>query len=225
MCLSGRDLAEPRPSPDGATLAFTVRSESAAAIVTTPLAGGPERILTTSPQPAVGRGFGGGCFAWAPDSRSIVYAACDGDLWLQPVPGGVPARVSSVGPERRVEAPVVSPDGTFVVAVVDQAEVWRWPLNADSAPERLDDGSADFVFDPYITTCGTTLVWQAWNVPDMAWDSSRVQRITFDGEVRDEFRGAGAIQQMHNLPDGSGICVRDDTGWLNLWRGDDPLVV
>jgi len=58
--------------------------------------------------------------------------------------------------------------------------VWRWPLQGDGAPERLDDGSADFVFDPYITTCGTTLVWQAWNVPDMAWDASRVQRITFD---------------------------------------------
>src|ERR671913_299153 len=156
MCLSGRDLAEPRPSPDGATLAFTVRWETAAAIVTMPLGGGPERILTTAPQPAVARGFGGGCFTWTPDSRAIVYAARDGDLWLQPVPGGVPHRVSTVGPDRAAEAPVVSPDGTFVVAAVDQAEVWRWPLDGDGSPERLDDGSADFVFDPFITTCGTT---------------------------------------------------------------------
>jgi dipeptidyl aminopeptidase/acylaminoacyl peptidase len=29
---------------------------------------------------------------------------------------------------------------------------------------------------------------------------------------------------MRNMPDGSGICVRDDTGWLNLWHGDGPLV-
>jgi dipeptidyl aminopeptidase/acylaminoacyl peptidase len=224
MCLSGRDLAEPRPSPDGVTLAFTVRWETATAIVTMPLAGGPERILTTSPQPAVGRGFGGGCFAWTPDSSAIVYAGRDGDLWLQPVPGGTPHRVSTVGEGHAVEAPVVGDDGTFVVAVVDQAEVWRWPLVGDAAPERLDDGSADFVFDPYITTCGTTLVWQAWNVPDMAWDASRVQRITFDGEVRDEFRGSGAILQMRNMPDGSGICVRDDTGWLNLSHDETPLV-
>ena len=224
MCLSGRDLAEPRPSPDGATLAFTVRWETAAAIVTMPLGGGPERILTTAPQPAVARGFGGGCFTWTPDSRAIVYAARDGDLWLQPVPGGVPHRVSTVGPDRAAEAPVVSPDGTFVVAAVDQAEVWRWPLDGDGSRERLDDGSADFVFDPFITTCGTTLVWQAWNVPDMAWDSSRVQRMTFDGEVRDDFRGQGGIQQMRNMPDGSGICVRDDTGWLNLSCGEVPLV-
>ena len=80
------------------------------------------------------------------------------------------------------------------------------------------------MFDPYITTCGTTLVWQAWNVPDMAWDSSRVQRITFDGEVRDEFRGTGAILQTRNMPDGSGVWVRDDTGWLNLWHDEAPLV-
>jgi dipeptidyl aminopeptidase/acylaminoacyl peptidase len=118
----------------------------------------------------------------------------------------------------------VSRDGTFVVAVVDQAEVWRWWLDHDRRPERLDDGSADFVFDPFITTCGTTLVWQAWNVPDMPWDRSRVQRITFDGDVRDEIRGRGAILQMRNLPDGSGLCVRDDTGWLNLWHDARPLV-
>jgi dipeptidyl aminopeptidase/acylaminoacyl peptidase len=224
MCLSGRELGEPRPSPDGATLAFTVRWESATAIVTMPLGGGPERIVTIAPQPAVSRGFGGGCFAWTPDSTAIVYVGRDGDLWRQPVPGGVSARVSAVAPDSHVEAPVVSRDGTFVVGVVDQAAIWRWPLVGDGLPERLDDGSADFVFDPFITTCGTTLVWQAWNVPDMPWDRSRVQRITFDGSVRDELAGSAAIQQMRNMPDGEGICVRDDTGWMNLWHGYEPLV-
>ena len=32
------------------------------------------------------------------------------------------------------------------------------------------------------------------------------------------------MQQLRNMPDGSGICVRDDTGWLNLWHDDEPLV-
>jgi dipeptidyl aminopeptidase/acylaminoacyl peptidase len=159
-----------------------------------------------------------------PDGNGLVYTARDGDLWLQPVPGGGSRRISAVGPDRTVEAPVVSGDGSFVVGVVDQAEVWRWSLDGDEPPARLDDGSADFVFDPYITTCGTTLVWQAWNVPDMPWDAARVQRVTFDDTVRDELRGAGAIQQMRNMPDGSGICVRDDTGWLNLWHDSRPLV-
>jgi dipeptidyl aminopeptidase/acylaminoacyl peptidase len=154
----------------------------------------------------------------------VVYVGSDGDLWSQPIPGGVARRISRLAPERGVEAPAVARDGSFVVAVVDQAEVWRWWLDGGRPPERLDDGSADFVFDPFITTCGTTLVWQAWNVPDMPWDSSRVQRMTFDGQVRDELRAGGAIQQMRNMPDGSGICVRDDNGWLNLWLGERPLV-
>src|SRR5262245_32289691 len=139
MCLSGRELTEPRPSPDGASVAFTVRWESAAAIVTVPIGGGPERIVTTAPPPAPGRGFGGGCFDWMPDGSGIVYAAKDGDAWLQPVPGGVPRRISDVGPDRHVEAPVVSRDGTFVVGVVDQAEAWQWTLDASGAATRLDD--------------------------------------------------------------------------------------
>jgi dipeptidyl aminopeptidase/acylaminoacyl peptidase len=224
MCLGGRELTEPRPSPDGSTVAFVARWGAAAAIVTVPVTGGPERIVTTSPEPAPGRGLGGGCFDWSPTGDALVYAARDGQLWLQPIPGGVPRRITDVDDGRQVEAPAVARDGSFVVAVVDQAEIWRWWLDATRVPERLDDGSADFVFDPFITTCGTTLVWQAWNVPDMPWDASRVQRVTFDGEVRDEFRANGAMQQMRNMPDGSGLCVRDDTGWLNLWLGDAPLV-
>lgn len=225
MCLSGRELAEPRPAPDGSVVAFTVRWGGATAIATVPVVGrGPERIVTTSPEPAPGRGFAGGCFDWLPDATGIVYAARDGELWLQPMPGGVPRRVTEVGSDRRVEAPAVDPQGAFVVAVVDQGEVWRWWLDGGREPQRLDDGSADFVFDPYITTCGTTLLWQAWDVPDMAWDAARIERITFDGDVRDSFVADGAIQQLRNLPDGTGICVRDDTGWLNLWLGDAPLV-
>ena len=229
MCLSGRELTEPRPSPDGSLVAVATRWGGQAAIVTIPSSGGPERLLTTAPQPAPGRGLGGGCFGWCPDGGAIVYAASGGDLWLQPVPGGVPRRIAEVAalggaPGRRAESPMVSRDGEFVVAAIDQAEIWRWWIDGSRPPERLDDGSADFVLDPYITTCGTTLLWQAWNVPDMPWDGSRVQRITFDGEIRDEFRAAGAMQQLRNMPDGSGICVRDDTGWLNLWHGDAPLV-
>ena len=109
MCLSGRELSEPRPSPDGTLVAFVVRWDASAAIVVVPASGGPERIVTVAPQPSPGRGFGGGCFDWRPDGSGLVYAARDGDLWLQPIPGGVARRISSVGPDRRVEAPAVSP--------------------------------------------------------------------------------------------------------------------
>ncbi len=224
MCLSGRELTEPRLSPDGSSIAFVVRWGGASAIVVLPLTSGPERLVTTGPEPAAGRGFGGGCFDWCPAGDGLVYAASDGDLWWQPMPGGVPRRVSDVEAGRRVEAPAVDRAGEFVVGVVDQAEVWRWWLDGALPPERLDDGSADFVFDPCITTCGTAVLWQAWNVPDMPWDAARVQRVTLGGAIRDEFRPAGAMQQVRNMPEASGICVRDDTGWLNVWLGDEPLV-
>lgn len=224
MCMAGRELTEPQLSPDGRLVAFVVRWGSNAAIVTVPVDGGPERLVTTEPQPAPGRGFGGGCFAWCPSGDALVYAGRDGDLWWQPVPGGPARRISDVGEERRAEAPAVTPDGTSVIAVVEQAEVWRWGFDGSTPPQRLDDGSADFVFDPFPMPCGSGAVWQAWNVPDMAWDAARMQRVTFDGETRDELRPAGALQQPRLMRDGTGVCVRDDTGWNNVWLGDEPLV-
>jgi dipeptidyl aminopeptidase/acylaminoacyl peptidase len=223
MCLSGRELTEPRPSPDGSMIAFVSRWGVTSAIVTVPLDGGVERIVTTEPEPSPGRGMGGGCFDWCPDGDALVYTGRDGQLWLQPVPGGVPRLVGHAADDRRIEAPMVAPDGSFVVGVVDQAEVWRWWLDGEHPPERLDDGSADFVFDPYLMPCGSGLVWQAWNVPDMPWDSGRVQLARFDGG-RDEFRPDGALQQPCLMPDGTGICVRDDTGWSNVWLGEAPLI-
>ncbi len=224
MCLSGRELTEPRPSPSGASVAFVMRWANTSAIVILLSDGGPERIATTKPEPVPGRGLGGGCFDWMPDNSGLVYAATDGNLWLQPVPGGPPTRITNVGTMQRVEGPAVMPSGTSVLGVVDQAEVWCWPLDGLGTPTRLDDGSADFVFDPFPMPSGTGAIWHAWNVPDMSWDSSRVESITFDGSVRDQGVPSGAVQQPRMMPDGISINVRDDTGFLNVWLGDQPLV-
>jgi dipeptidyl aminopeptidase/acylaminoacyl peptidase len=224
MCLAGRQLTEPKPSPDGTQVAFVAQWGTNAALTVVPVDGGPERLLSTEPPPSPGRGLGGGCFDWVPDGSGLVYVAADGNLWVQPVPGGAARRVSDVDEGRTTQAPAVAPGGAFVVAVVDQAELWRWPLDGDAGPERLDDGTADFVFDPFVTPCGTTLLWTAWNIPDMPWDAARLQRLVFEGSVRDEFRPRGALLQPRAMPDGTGIAVRDDTGWLNVWLGDHPLV-
>ena len=111
MTVAGRDLSEPRLSPDGRWVAFVTRWGNATAIVSVPIVGGPERIVTAGPAPAAGRGLGGGCFDWLPDGSALVYAARDGDLWLQPFPGGVAHRITEVGEGRRLEAPAVAPDG------------------------------------------------------------------------------------------------------------------
>ena len=227
MCVAGRELTEPKLSPDGSRVAFVTASRDSTAIVVVGVDGGPERLLTSLPSPAPGRGFGGGCYDWLPDGSGVVYAAA-GDLWLQTSSGGA-VQLTAHGPEARVEAPTVAPDGTFAVYAVDQAQVWRCWLDRDRAAERLDDGSADFCFDPSVDRGSMAVRWTAWNVPDMPWDAARVQHVTFDGpqgemSVAAGTRGAGTVQQPRAMPDGSEVAVRDDTGWLNVWVGDRPVV-
>jgi dipeptidyl aminopeptidase/acylaminoacyl peptidase len=222
MCIGGRDLTEVRPAPDGSLVAFAVRWGGGSAIVAVPATGGPDRHLTTSPPPATGRGFGGGCFDWLPDATGIVYVGADGALWRATLDGAATCRLTSHDEARAAEAPCVSPDGSWVAYVIDQAEVWRVPIAGHARAQRLDDGGADFVFDPHVGTDGHVR-WIAWNVPDMPWDAARVQ--VWDGvDVRDGVRPDGAAQQARTTPDGTTIVVRDDLGWRNVWLGDRPLV-
>ncbi len=224
MCVGGRDLTEPSLSPDGSRVAFVAASGGSTAIVVVDVAGGPEHTLTTTP-PSPGRGLGGGCYDWLPDGSGIVYAAADGDLWMHTIAGGAVRQVTAHGREARVEAPTIAPDGSFALYAVDQAQVWRCWLGSDRPAERIDDGSADFCFDPSIARDGAAAMWTAWNVPDMPWDGARVQHVTFDGARREApIAGAGAVHQPRAMPDGSSVTVRDDTGWLNVWVGDRPLV-
>lgn len=228
MCVAGRELTEPKLSPDGSSIAFVATTGGSPAIVVVATAGGLERMLTTLPLPAAGRGLGGGCFDWLPDGSGVAYAAFGGDLWLHAISGRAVRRLTRHGPDARVEAPIVAPDGSFAVYAVDQAQVWRCWLDRDRPPERLDDGSADFCFDPAIAADGTAAMWTAWNVPDMPWDAARVQHFAFGGARgtapgRAASVGGGAVHQPRVMPDGSIINVRDDTGWLNVWVGDGPL--
>ena len=225
-CIGGRDLTEPRLAPDGQTVVYAQSGAGGAALMWQRLDGSPVRQLTSWPTPRPGRGFGGGCWCWLPDSSAVVYSGSDGNLWLQPVGAGGPRQLTDaadVTAERPAQAPEVSPDGQWVVYVIDQAEVWATSLS-DGTSRRMDPGSADFCFDPQVATCSTTVFWHAWNVPDMPWDRSRMQRATFDGEISDEFQPAGGIQQIRNMPDGEGIWIRDDHGYNNIWIGDQPLV-
>ena len=222
-CIVARDLTEPRLGPDGRGIVYAIAAGGSAALIIDMLDGAPARQLSSYPGPRSSRGFGGGCWCWTADGGAVIYAAIDGELWLQPVPTGSVRRLTHHGPERTAAAPVATADGSRVVYVVDESEVWATRLD-DGPTERLDDGSADFVFDPCPTPEGDGVVWQAWNVPDMPWDSSRIQRATFDGACDDWLQPAGAVQQVRFMPDGSALCLRDDHGWLNVWLDDAPLV-
>ncbi len=222
-CIVARDLTEPRLGPDGRGIVYVMAAGGSAALVIDVLDGSPARQLTAYPGPRSSRGFGGGCWCWTADGAAVVYAAIDGELWLQPVPTGSVRRLTHHGPDHTAAAPAAAADGSRVVYVIDEAEVWSTRLDDHSA-ERLDDGSADFVFDPSPTPDSTAVVWQAWNVPDMPWDSSHLQRAVLGGGSSDWLRPAGTVQQVRFMPDGTALCLRDDRGFLNVWLDGAPLV-
>lgn len=222
-CIVSRDLTEPRLNPDGTCIVYAMASAGSAALMIDSLDGSPVRQLTAFPPPRPGRGFGGGCWCWTVDGSAVIYVAVDGNLWLQPVPAGGVRQLTQHGPERAAAAPAVTANGTTVLYVLDEAEVWAAMLD-DGSTVRLDDGTADFVFDPCATPDSSGASWQAWNVPDMPWDSSHVQRVVFGRPGVDADRAVTAIQQVRFMPDGTRVCLRDDSGWLNVWLAESPLV-
>jgi dipeptidyl aminopeptidase/acylaminoacyl peptidase len=224
-CLGGRDLTEPRPSPDGAHVGVVVRWQRSTAIVVVPAGGGPERLVTTEPPPSPGRGLGGGCFDWLAESSGIVYVAADGELWCQPL-AAAPRQLTTF--ERTCRAPSVSPCGSFVVAVVDEAEVWRVSLDPHrpAAPVRLDDGADAFCFDPDVSADSERVAWVGWSPPSMPWDTAQVVIARADPAVLErERRGLpdASVQQPRWCTDGSLACVHDASGWLNVHIGDESV--
>jgi len=224
LCLGGRDLTGPVVSPDGSTVAVVSKAPGEPAeLLLIPAFGGDERTLTFPDEPSGGRGMFGGCLAWSRDGRRLAVIARAG-LWVVDLNGSsallLPADGSSIA------APVWDTSGGVVVAV-DAERVLRVAADGRSLQpviERLDDGGHDFVADPEVWGDGpdARIVWQAWSVPDMPWDGSSIVVATADGPV-DIGRRPVAMQQPRSLADGSLACLRDDSGWLNLWRARDPF--
>lgn len=230
---AGREITEPRTSPFRSWVGFVQRSGGAASINRVPLAGEPvERQLTFGPEPASGRGLGGGCFTWVvrPGPRtSIVYAATDGELWWQ---DGM--ELTKLTAHRRtVCGPAVAnqsarPDDEMnhrtVVHAVDEAEIWSLDLETGEQ-RRLDDGRHAFCFDPAISPDERIVSWQGWSPPDMAWDGAvRVDLDRRTGSFSEWRSPNGAFQQPRFTPTGEPIHVHDSSGWLNVYIGDRPVV-
>ncbi len=221
LVVSGREITEPRLSPDGTSVAFVHRRGSAAAISVVGLdPPSPERLLTFGPDPSPGRGMGGGCFCWLPTSDGVIHAARDGELWM--VSGARLDRVTTH--ERTCRAPVVV--GSVVAYVVDEAEVWVTDLTTGEA-RRIDDGRHEFCFDPAISPDGTAMSWLGWSPPDMPWDGAARVDARLDArldvvpiEISTWRPTDGAVQQPRFAPDGTPTCVHDGSGWANLHIGD-----
>ncbi len=241
-CLGGSDLTEPRLAADGALLVYARSTDGVASLVVhrfdddvdvdvdVGVGVGVEGQLAVWPALRPGRGMGGGAWTFSADAQSLVYVAADGNLWQQAIHGGAAVSLTDHGPDRAASGPCVSGDGRYVVFVLDLAEVHVLDMPTGRT-RRLDDGSADFCMDPFVDATGTVR-WMAWNVPNMAWDVSRVQYGSLDplqleaptASVADPAATPSCIQQPRVLPSGVPISVRDERGWLNVWIGDEPLV-
>jgi dipeptidyl aminopeptidase/acylaminoacyl peptidase len=227
LCLGGVDLSEPRLAPGGSHLGYVRTSDGVAEIVVHAVGEdgsiGTEAVVACAVAPRPGRGLGGGCWCWTDGGAALVHAGVDGNLWWLPLAGASARRLTDHGPERMAQAPVAVPDGSRVVYVVDQAEVWSVRSDGTDAA-RLDDGSADFCFDPWPLPDSSGAVWLAWSVPDMPWDHARVGRATFAGTLDMAFVPTCSVSQPRVLPDGRLMSVCDDTGWSNVWIDGRPLV-
>jgi len=226
-CIGGADLTEPRLTPDGALLVYARSTGGVASLVVHRFGDPAEEQLAVWPALRAGRGMGGGAWTFTADAQSVIYVAADGNLWQQSIHGGAASSLTDHGPDRSASGPCVSDEGRYVVFVLELAEVHVVDLSTGRTT-RLDDGSADFCMDPFVDATGTVR-WMAWNVPDMAWDASRIQYCNVDsalpaGLPMDATRTPSCVQQPRELPNGMPISVRDDRGWLNVWIGDAPLV-
>ncbi len=214
LLAAGRELSEPRLTPDGTAVVAVTGWHGRAALVRFPLDGGPELILTTDPSPRSGRPFGGGQWAWVPDGSAIVLAA-GGDLWLQPADGSPARRLTAQPAGAPAAAPAVSIDGR-VAYVVDQHHVELRRLDDDPAVPGLVLPHGEFAFDPAWSPDGRRLAWHEWSTPAMPWDRSEiVVADAASGAVVARHGGPDvATQQPRFNPGGRLGWLDDRSGWL-----------
>lgn len=114
-------------SPDGQTLAFHARNDSArsADLVLIPARGGQAQSLLTVHQPEM---FRQGAFTWTPDGKSLLIARSTSgasELWQVPVDGSTPRRIDFPY-KMLINSLRLNPDGkTIAFTKVDyRNEIW-----------------------------------------------------------------------------------------------------
>jgi alpha-beta hydrolase superfamily lysophospholipase len=225
MCAAGRTLAEPRLAAGGAWVVFAATDASGSRLVKVAAGGGPEIVLTSEPGPARCHSAGGGVVAVHPAGAWLVFVGADSALWRIDLDGG-PAELV-VSPTSGLWSPVFSPAGHRIAYCVDQASLWVVDSDGAGPPLRIPTTSA-FVMDP-VWLNEDTLVWQAWDPPDMAWDRSRLERSTVQGH-HGVLVSAPELQCQQPIVSGNGSLafLADGSGWLNVHRlvdGDAVAVV
>lgn len=161
-------VGDPRLSPDGALLAFTVSSPSLAEnrnisrIWVMPAAGGSARMFSAGP---------GSDFAprWAPDGRSLAFVSTRGgsaQVWQASLSGGDAVQLTRL--ENGVNDFLWTRDGGALLTVSDV----KWP-----ADQEIDRRNGEF---PTSAKLWTTLFYRHWNEWRVG-SRQHVFRVPLDG--------------------------------------------
>jgi tricorn protease len=137
----------PRFSPDGKLIAF-IRERRELRVVDPDKK--EEKILVTG---SIAGGFGGGAFAWSPDSKWIAYAASGGgglrNVFVVEAAGGAPHQISFLA-NGNVNSLRWSPDGTYILYETSQRteapQVAR--INLIPPPPKFTEERFEDLFKP-----------------------------------------------------------------------------
>jgi tricorn protease len=137
----------PRFSPDGKLIAF-IRERRELRVVDPDKK--EEKTLVTG---SIAGGFGGGAFAWSPDSKWIAYAAAGGgglrNVFVVEAAGGAPHQISFLA-NGNVNSLRWSPDGTYILYETSQRteapQVAR--INLIPPPPKFTEERFEDLFKP-----------------------------------------------------------------------------
>ena len=214
-CLAQRDLSEPRLDPTGHRVVFGAAHDGVGTLQCVELADGSEREWPLTPAPSLGRGMGGGCFAWLPDGSGIVYAAKDGGVWesaLVPTVGACRVDTHHEGSIGPLHGIALSGDAGGVAAVDSLANIVV--IERATGLTRKIVQPHDFALDP--VWHGETIYWQAWSAPHMPWDEAEIWCASAPDFTARRVAGVRGVslQQLAVSPAGAIGVMCDVTGWL-----------
>jgi dipeptidyl aminopeptidase/acylaminoacyl peptidase len=218
LLTGGRRLADPQLSPDGRFATVLCRAGDRTELVLIDLSHGAEQQLPLEMGIAGSRG---GSHRWLPNGSGIVYIGADGRLYVFDL--DILRGRAITQTEAACSALAVSPDGTRAAYVVELEDIFVVATDGASEPVRLSR-DADFVVDPCFSADSRFVAWHEWDVPNMAWDTSRI--VVRDVDAKTEKRIAYAkddvsVQQPRWSPDGRVLSfLSDESGFTNLWCVD-----